>query len=70
MSRKLDNTFRVYRELLDRYGELDTDVQQLKSELEVLESFEFRYPSRLKSRVIVSRTTGAHRRHIIARSAA
>ncbi len=70
MSKKLDHTSRVYRELLDRYGEFDTDVQKLRSELEVLESLEFRYPSRLSSRAIVSRTTGAHRRQISAKGSA
>jgi len=42
----------------------------LRSELEVLESLEFRYPSRLPSSVISSRTTGAHRRQLSAKGAA
>ena len=70
MSKKLDNTSRIYRELLDRYGEFDTDVQKLRSELEVLESLEFRYPSRLPSSAISSRTRGAHRRQLSAKGAA
>jgi hypothetical protein len=69
MSKKLDHTSRIYHELLDRYGELDKDVQEMRSELDVLESLEFRYPSRFPSSAMSTRTTGAHRRQAIAKSA-
>jgi hypothetical protein len=69
MSKKLDNSSRIYHEMLDRYGEFDDDVMKLKSELEVLESVEFRYPSRVPGQAISSRTTGAHRRKISALAA-
>ncbi len=66
MSKKLDNASRIYHEMLDRYGEFDDDVIKLKSELAVLESVEFRYPSRLPAKAVVSHTAGAHRRHVSA----
>lgn len=62
MSKKLDNLNRVYRELLDRYGSEDLHVQRLCSELDVLESVEFRRPNRPAQRPFQSRTTGNHRR--------
>lgn len=66
MSKKLDHASRIYRELLDRYGEFDADVQKMRSELDLLESLEFRYSSRRPSSASQSRTTGAHRRQITA----
>ena len=65
MSKKVNNFERVYRELLDRYGSEDVHVQHLRSELDVLESVEFRTPSRPAQRSFQSRTTGDHRRQMI-----
>ncbi len=64
MSKKVNNFERVYRELLDRYGSKDVHVRHLRSELDVLESVEFRTPSRPVPRSFQSRTTGDHRRQV------
>ncbi|CAM8645089.1 hypothetical protein MCEMIEM13_00721 [Comamonadaceae bacterium] len=70
MSKKLDHKSRIYRELLDRYGEFDADVQKMRSELDLLESLEFRYPNRRPSTAAQSRSTGAYRRHLSTQGAA
>ncbi|CAM8667904.1 hypothetical protein MCEMSEM18_01660 [Comamonadaceae bacterium] len=62
MSKKLENLSRVYHELLDRYGPEDLHVQSLRTDLDVLESVEFRRPSRPAPKSFQSRTTGNHRR--------
>jgi hypothetical protein len=62
MSKKLENLSHVYRELFDRYGAEDIHVQSLRTDLDVLESVEFRRPSRPVVRSFQSRTTGNHRR--------
>ena len=62
MSKKLENLNRVYHELLDRYGPEDIHVRHLRGELDVMESMEFRRPSRPAQRPFQSRTTGNHRR--------
>lgn len=62
MSKKLENLSRVYREMFDRYGAEDSHVQSLRTDLDVLESVEFRRPSRPPVKSFQSRTTGNHRR--------
>lgn len=69
MSKKLNHAQRVYRELLDRYGEDDVHVRQLRGELEVMESVEFRHAGRAHTTGL-GRTTGAHRRRMSAHGAA
>ena len=69
MSKKLNHAHRIYRELLDRYGEDDVHVRQLRAELEVLDSLEFRHAGRMLPPNL-SRTTGAHRRRMSAQGAA
>lgn len=48
MGKKSEKLRRVVNKLGQRYGVEDTDVQRLQSELDVLEAFEFRYPSKFK----------------------
>jgi len=63
MSKKLNHAHRIYRELLDRYGEDDVHVRQMRAELEVLESVECRH-GRRHGESTLSRTSGAHRRRL------
>jgi len=69
MSKKLNHAHRIYRELLDRYGEDDVHVRQMRAELEVLDSLEFRHAGR-KLPANLSRTTGSHRRRLAEGAAA
>jgi len=64
MSKKLNHAHRVYRELLDRYGEDDVHVRQMRAEVELLESMEFRRAGKVLP-ANLSRTTGAHRRRLL-----
>ncbi len=64
MSKKVNNLERVFRELFDRYGSEDEHVLALQTELDVMESVEFRAPSRPLPRSFQSRTTGDHRRNV------
>ena len=48
MGKKTEKLRRVVNKLGQRYGVEDADVQRLQSELDVLEAFEFRYPSKFE----------------------
>lgn len=61
MSRKLDNLSRVFNELKDRYGEADPVVAELRSELDALKAFEFRYPANFSFRRKVTAWLGTCR---------
>ncbi len=63
MSKKLNHAHRIYREMLDRYGEDDVHVRQMRAQVELLESMEFRHAGKLLPAAL-ARTTGSHRRRL------
>ena len=51
MGKKTDKLRRIVDKLTQHYGPDDSDVQRLQSELDMLEAFEFRYPSKFDKKV-------------------
>ena len=66
MSKKLNAVIRTFQELLDRYGEEDPHVRQLRGEIDVLESQEFLYPERVPAQPLEPRVLGSRQQRISA----
>jgi hypothetical protein len=64
MSKKLNAAIRTFQELLDRYGEEDIHVRQLRGEIDVLESQEFLYSTRLPAEPFEPRVLGSRQQRI------